>query len=181
MEENAIRQLVPTQLFGPLPQAGFIASNSNDLFHPIPGNPITHTFTLPDVPFNPNPRYHTYNRQPNTLQPSRPLPSISSSYNNPSFTVPPPHTFYNPIPPPPPPVISRSHSQPVYNQFQPHYHAYNALFPNQMPANPLPPCSATPAPSLPHFSKTLPTVAHIPTLTSKHDFFAWDEGVVSLL
>ena len=30
-------------------------------------------------------------------------------------------------------------------------------------------------------SKTLPTVTHIPVLTSKLDFFAWDEGVTSLI
>ena len=30
-------------------------------------------------------------------------------------------------------------------------------------------------------SKTLPTVTHIPLLTSKTDFFAWDEGVTTLL
>ena len=34
---------------------------------------------------------------------------------------------------------------------------------------------------VPSFSKTLPSVAHIPTLTSKLDFFAWDEGITSLI
>ena len=166
--------LVPTQILRPSSQAGIIASNSNNLFHPIPSNPISHTFTLPDVPFNPNPRYHAYNQQTNTLRLSQPLPSTSSSYNNPTFTIPPPPTLHN-SPQitsmgPPPPALPHSHSQPVYNQFQPYYPTYNALFPNQI-ANNFPPHSATPAPPLPPFSRTLPTVAHIPTLTSKHDFF----------
>ena len=34
---------------------------------------------------------------------------------------------------------------------------------------------------LPALSKTLPTVTHIPVLTSKHDFFPWDEGVQALI
>ena len=42
---------------------------------------------------------------------------------------------------------------------------------------PLPSSSPAPATS----SKTLPTVTHITILTSKLDFFAWDEGVTSLI
>ena len=80
--------LGPQQFFRPSSQAGMIALSSDDLFHPIPGNPISHTFTLHDVPFNPNPHYHAYNRQANTVRPLRPLHSISSSYNNPSFVIP---------------------------------------------------------------------------------------------
>ena len=51
--------------------------------------------------------------------------------------------------------------------------------------NPIPPYSGNYISSsplqVPSFSKTLPSVAHIPTLTSKLDFFAWDEGVTSLI
>jgi hypothetical protein len=43
---------------------------------------------------------------------------------------------------------------------------------------PLPSSSPTPVTSS---SKTLPTVTHITILTSKLDFFAWDEGVTSLI
>jgi hypothetical protein len=39
-------------------------------------------------------------------------------------------------------------------------------------------CHSTSSPTT---SKTLPTVSHIPVLTSKSNFFAWDEGVTSLL
>ena len=66
-----------------LPQGGIIASNSNDLFHPVPGIPTTmHTYTLPDVPFNPNPHYHAYTRQLNRI--SRPhQQTLVFGHNNP--------------------------------------------------------------------------------------------------
>lgn len=53
-----------------------------------------------------------------------------------------------------------------------------------MPANQIiNPYQPIPIPplSIPASSKTLPTVSHIPILTSKLDFFAWDEGVTSLI
>ena len=39
----------------------------------------------------------------------------------------------------------------------------------------------SPSPSSVSLSKTLPTVTHIPVLTSKLDFFPWDEGVNALI
>jgi hypothetical protein len=44
---------------------------------------------------------------------------------------------------------------------------------------PPPPLRAT-SPS-PTRSKTLPSVTHVPILTSKHDYFAWDEAVTALI
>ena len=45
--------------------------------------------------------------------------------------------------------------------------------------------ASSPSPSLPpsflSVSKTLPSVAHIPLLTLKHDFFPWDKGVQALI
>ena len=174
------------------PQGGIIASSSDDLFHPVSGIPTTSVYTLPDVPFNPNPHYHAYIQQPNRI--SRPLPTISSSYNNPSFTIPPPpdsnilrnnSLSINPLGPPPPlPPCPRM--LPLYNQHQPYYPTYNAMarsivspspsasLPVLAPSSPL---SLSTSSSL----KPLPSVTHIPLLTSKLDFFAWDEGVTSLI
>ena len=45
--------------------------------------------------------------------------------------------------------------------------------------------ASSPSPSSPpsflSVSKTLPSVAHIPLLTLKHDFFPWDKGVQALI
>ena len=52
------------QQFHPPTQAGIIASNSDDLFYPTTSTgPTSNVFTLPNVPFNPNPQYHAYNRR----------------------------------------------------------------------------------------------------------------------
>lgn len=214
----------------PFSQAGFIASSSDNLFHPVSQNPdvpSTYNFSLPQIP---SPRHRTYN-PPNISR--RPLPYHSplSSYNNPTFAVPPlpqnnhiPSSSINPslgLPPPIPPHIrsqpAYSHFQPAYNHFQPAYNhfqpAYNHFQPaynhfasvppvyqNQplyqpqvpppvlappralAPSPVLPPSStsSSPSPTVPT-SKTLPTVTHIPVLTTKTDFFAWDEGVHALI
>lgn len=76
--------------FCPSSPAGFVASNSDDLFNPTMGGPTLYAFNLPDVPFNPNPHYHAYNRRANTVPRPLPFSMSSSSYNNPSFAVPPP-------------------------------------------------------------------------------------------
>ena len=77
--------------FRSLSQAGFVASNSDDLFYPTSGVPSLYIFNLPDVPHNPNPHY-AYNQTRDL-----PHPSSFSSYNNPSFTIPPPppHVLHN--------------------------------------------------------------------------------------
>lgn len=166
----------------PSSQNGFLASTSDNLFHPVPGGTTSRVFILPNVPLNPNPQYHMYNRRVNT--PLRQIPTHSSSYNNPMFTIPPnrPNIIYNPsvdsgVPPPISPQVC---SQPVHNHFQPYYPGYHPL---QFPLNPLLPTPALPSPShvLPTVSKTLPSVSHISILTSKLDFFTWDEGITSLI
>ena len=217
----------------PTDQAGFMASISDDLFHPVPGNLPSNVFTLPDVPYNPNPRYNV----PRIL----PHPSSLSSYNNPSFVIPPPVNQTG-LPPPTPPVYhntqpayqppqpSYHHSQPTYpnniayhhhpqpvyyhpqpayhppqpayyhpqpayyhpqptyhhppptyHQFQPNNPAYNQFFQNPNPLVQLDdPIPLVPS-GLSSLSKSLPTVSHIPLLTSKSDFPAWDEGVNALI
>ena len=60
----------PVHVAQPLSQAGFIASSSNNLFHPVSNvPPSSYVYSLPTV--SSNPRYHTYN-PPNTFH--RPLP-----------------------------------------------------------------------------------------------------------
>ena len=190
-------------------QGGIIASVSDDLFHPSSHLPTSNTFHLPNVPFNPNPRYNMHTRRG---VPTYPLPH--SSYNNPSFSVPPISSLnlppsVTPLPTnlsphrmgPPPPIPPRSfvpdqhffdyHSQPAYRPFTSHHGVYpttvplpSSFYPSQedhhlyrATSSPFSP-SSSPLHSL---SKTLPTVTHIPILTSKHDFFPWDEGVQALI
>ena len=81
-----------TKRFWEPSQGGIIASVSDDLFHPTSRIPSSNTFCLPDVPFNPNPRYNMHHRHGISMYP---LPH--SSYNNPSFSIPPIHS--NNLPP----------------------------------------------------------------------------------
>jgi hypothetical protein len=168
--------------FQPSSQTGFIASHSDDLFHPASGGPSSNTFNLPDVPFNPNPRYQTYNRAINHPFPTRPLPyPTSSSYNNPSFIVPPRNLEHRHTQPP----RTRSHPVPIQSQpFPPAYiHVQPSLSQPMASYHPVPYSSppTLPSPALPALSKTLPSVTHITLLTSKLDFFAWEEGVSSVI
>jgi hypothetical protein len=209
----------PAPAFPPSSQVPFIASSSDDLFHPDSGGPSFVPYRLPPVPnihaYNPN--YPHFSQIPNNRnhlsQPPRFLPYSPSvsSYNNPNFIIPPPHypqqnyhqnsnqshyqspptnppyhSQYNPLGPPPPippkpsslfPTSSSAYI-PVPNQkFQ-----NSSLSPNPVQyVYCLPPPSTLPAvPSSPP-SKPLPSVSHLPTLTNKYDFFAWDEGVTALL
>lgn len=174
--------------FRPSSQAGFIASDSDDLFHPAPGGPSSRVFHLPDVPLPPHPRFRAYSQSSNTLH-SRPLPhpSAFTSYNNPSFAIPPPlprPTYHTP---PPLPQDARGHLEPS-PPIDPHVHPTSVRntprplhTPIAQPTLTQPTChhhcTSNSSPS----SKTLPSVTHIPLLTSKSDFSAWDEGVTTLL
>ena len=176
-------------------QAGVIASSSDDLFHPATNTvPSSHPYTLPNLPPDPDPRANrAYISRP--ISSSRPLPhpSVFSSYNNPSFTVPPPHSFYTgPVGPPPLPYLP--FAPPIPHQFIPKqpqsfppayaqpFQQSSSSHPLHPPDGPVRPSSAlrTSSPS-PTRSKTLPSVTHIPLLTSKHDYFAWDEAVTALI
>ena len=174
----------------PHPQGGVIASNSDSHFHPVLNDPVpsSYEYYLPDVP----PRFRTSYHSPYTRQ----LPYLSSfsSYNNPTFTIP-PHNPYPSAPPlanmhqmGPPPF----HPSPVpHSQFvppQPSYlHPPPAItqpLPTTYASRPLPPVpslSPSPLSALVSLPKNLPTVTHIPVLTSKNDFFPWDEGVHALI
>jgi hypothetical protein len=186
-------------------QGGVIASSSDNLFHPVSNNPPP-AFNLPDIPSHS--RFRAYNHSPF----SRPLPypSTFSSYNNPSFAVPPQpaRAFYNnihslhthipldhhppnhvpldhhpPIPARISPLPQIDNHQPSHNYFVPPHHPSHQIPPSYHPPVPVPVPSPAPSSSstVHSLSKTLPTVTHIPTLTSKHDFFPWDEGVQALI
>ena len=63
-----------------------------------------------------------------------------------------------------------------------HFYISNSQFPVSHIVNTAPVLAPSPSPSLvATIPKTLPTVTHIPLLTSKANFFAWDEGVTSLI
>ena len=102
---------------------------------------------------------------------------------------------------PPPPIPPRPA---LLDQPLPHYHIqssfasvtrHRTVYPQTIQSPPtyrphqedaclcrVPSPSLSPPPSF-FFtvSKTLPSVAHIPLLTSKHDFFPWDEGIQALI
>jgi hypothetical protein len=172
--------------FQPLPQTGFTASTSDDVFHPAPGGPSSTLFTLSDVPYNPNPRYPSQRPVTHLNRPPLPYRSSFSSYNNPGFNIPPGNLDnYPPVDRGPPPSFSsRPHPHvPIHTEFV--HPAYI-----QRPLNPPPltpacqHCShshSSPSHGLPVLSKTLPSVAHITLLTSKLDFFAWEEGVSAVI
>ena len=180
----------------PSSQRSFIASNSDDLFHPTPGVPSSYIFNLPNIPSNPHPYYNTYayHRNSNSLPRSFPPPSSSTSYNNPSFAIPPPiHNNHSPnflrnnispVRAPPAPRISPFvQRQPAYTQFPPNQPAHIPSFssPNTQIHYYLPHPSLSSPSTLSPVSKALPTTTHIPLLTSKLDFYPWDEGVTTLI
>ena len=110
------------------------------------------------------------------LGPAPPIPSYLPPHVVPSNDV--PHFEHHPS--------GYNHPQPAYMHSQPAPQAtYNHFVPQ--PALPFSnlPLAPSPSPSsssvLPHLSKTLPTVSHISVLTSKQDFFPWDEGVTALI
>ena len=65
-------------------RGNFVASSSDDLFHPTSDIPSSLSFHLPNVPFNPHPHYNAYNQQNCSSLPVNPS---STSYNNPFFSV----------------------------------------------------------------------------------------------
>jgi hypothetical protein len=135
-----------------------------------------------------------------------PYPSSNSSYNNPAFTIPsqnfpqPNTSHFQPpsstvpsyhqqtqythlgspplqVPPQPPLPASPASVPTAYMPFPNH----NSQFPVQYIYY-VPQPSSSPIPFISSStSKALPSVTHIPTLTNKFDFFAWDEGVTALL
>ena len=105
-----------------------------------------------------------------------PISTSNSTYNHPSqlnqqgpSSIPYMQSNYHPVSPAYIPPLNQNP-----------YHNYSFNPPVSFPyAHYAPP----PLPSAPMASmpKALPSVTHIPILTNKHDFFAWDEGVTSLL
>ena len=172
---------------------------------PYAYNPVD-TFNRP-VPYRSpfssynNPAFRVPSKQPHALYNHASLSPVNAPllppppivHPRPSRPPLPPQPQYNPAyihhyPPTynHPPVINQYpqpayNPPPVFNQFpsvqpQPvHQHQpVPVQYVSQLP--PVPVTSPTPS-SL----KALPTVTHIPILTSKADFFAWDEGVNTLI
>lgn len=187
----------PESRFRPSSQVGILASHSDDLFYPTvtQGGPSSQPYTLPNVPAQSSSHSQVHNQQMNTF-PSRHMhhPSSLSSYNNPAFAIPPlspqPLPFYNPL--------SQAHVFPVLNPStvplglrQPQAsppHIYTQL-PHNRPqsvhsvhnhqSNCNHHCNSHFSSHLP--TTTLPTVTHIPLLTFKSDFPAWDDGVTAII
>ena len=184
-------------------------SSSDALLNPVSDNPPPHTYHLPNVPLNP--RFGAYNHSPFSRPLPHPSTFTSYNNPSFVVPPPPPHAFYNHVPSfpqnfplgPPPPLPSRSpmhhqihpsHQPTAYSHPQPAYHQFIPQQPSYLPPPSLPQVSV-PIPPVPipspspsshssssvSLSKTLPTVTHIPVLTSKLDFFPWDEGVHALI
>ena len=136
---------------------------------------------MPSFPHIPVHREHL--SQPPIL-PNR----ATSSYNNPNFVIPPssPHmNDYHRISPSPPfvPHIPHTPSPQPQVSFPPNQPYQQAGLPQPGPVQYvyyIPQPVPSPSPSI-SVSKNLPSVSHIPVLTNEADFFAWDEGVTSLL
>ena len=113
-------------------------------------------------PFIPNqhafqPHFSHFAQPPGIYPQTNPIPP--SYYVNQEGPGMPPHM----IPP------QDVHSHPTYCPHQDESYVSRA------------PSPSSPPPSFLSLSKTLPSVAHIPLLTSKHNFSPWDEGVQALI
>ena len=175
---------------GPSSQAGILASNSDDLFYPVMtrDGPSSQAYTLPNVPPQPHPHFPAHNHH----LPSRYMHHRSSlsSYNNPTFAIPPPPPRDLPYSPSHvfPPASPTLHGPPLGIPTPPIAHQLYAPLPHRPSSihsvhSHLPGCTHCTSHSSSHLptAKTLPTVSHIPLLTSKSDFPAWDEGVMALI
>ena len=188
-----------------------MASSSDDVFHPNQNFPPSVPYRLPEAPpphIHPNYPYYLHipmNREYlSQLQVSHTLPKPpSTSHNNPHFVIPPPR-HVSPIGSPMP-SLSRHHTTtqqnnhflhssmpppsliPLYHHLTGHPGAPPVQYIYDVPQDPpQAPPQAQPQPlhaTVHSVTKALPSVSHlhVPTLTSKADFSAWDEGVTSSL
>ena len=169
-------------------QVHFTASSSDNLFGPTTGGP-SHVppYILPTVP-----DFYRYNEPPQT-------PTVPHSF---------PYHFHPPIAntrlpsydrPPHPPPLHRLHelNQPLPSRYPqpsgspqpyipyPPQHSYLPQGPLQYPLPPVQyiylPAPPEDTPLLAPSSKSLPVITTIHSLNSKSDFYAWDEGVCTLL
>ena len=156
----------------PLPYRSPFSSYNNPTFR-VPSKPphaLYNQAPIPPVnaPFPPPPVPHVHSRS--ALPPQ---PQFEHTYNYPyppTYNLPPIHNQYPQPTYNPPPVFNQfSSTQPAYQQ-----HPIPVQYFNQLPPVPV----TSPVPSS---LKALPTVTHIQILTSKADFFAWDEGVNTLI
>ena len=192
-----------------LAQGGVISSSSDNLFHPPTVVPPSYAYNLPNVPLNP--RFRAANHSPFSRPLPYPSTFTSYNNPGFVIPPPPPHNSSNHVPalprapssgalppiplaPPPvsqapPPVPQHFSSHPVYNVSYPPFIPQQPAYIHPAYDHPLPQHYTYPPSSFPSSpfsaivssSKTLPTVSHIPVLTSKNDFFPWDEGVQALI
>ena len=157
-------------------QVPFTASSSDNLFAPVTNGPSSfHPYILPHVPDPYDPRRFDNHTPSNLPHPSLSLPrlprrSLSHTVSPrihpleyrslPPLNHPPPVFPHNPYPPHP-------SNPPLYHHSPPIQYVY-------LPA---PPSDTSLTPS----SKSLPVISSIHSLNSKSDFYAWDEGVCTLL
>jgi hypothetical protein len=129
--------------------------------------PPTEPIFDPSGPPPPLPSYNT--RPPNTYHSQAQPTYIHQPVHNPQ-----PAYIHQPIHNPQPTYIQPS--LPYVHPPPPHTY-------QPVPFYPIPQYQrvTTPLPSSFSYSKPLPSVTHIPVLTSKHDFSAWDEGVTLLI
>jgi len=163
----------------PAPRYPFIASSSDDLFHPTVNRPLNQPYFLPSPPVHHETPFNTA-----YIHPSDTFERISSF--PPNFRDPPPHLQPPPIP---------HNTRPRVLPFETRHQAQFSFQPQPVPVAPVfypsahqpqyvycVPPSVYPSPSSSqHFPKALPSVSHISLLNSKTDFYSWDEGVTSLL
>ena len=171
-------------------QVPFTASHSDDLFAPATGGPSHFPpYILPTIPELPRrpvahhsptlvppfPRDTRSSRVPLSFPPfyhRTPLPH----HDEPLHPVPP--RIYAPFPHPlPQPPLADHLPYPIHPPYDPHTPLHYQNPPIQYVYVPTPPSDT----SLPSPSKSLPVITTIHSLNSKSDFFAWDEGVCTLL
>ena len=179
-------------------QVPFVASHSDDLFAPATGSHSRNLpYILPTVPDFYRPRQneqitpmitYPFPHNNNRSLPNAPLPFPLSSYNRTPepYPRPLPRVYPQPDmrpPPPVPPYIPQHHFPQLYLPFS-SVPSSQSHVPGQL--NPQIQYVYVPAPSsdtsfLAPASKSLPVITSIHSLNSKTDFYAWDEGVCTLL
>ena len=175
------------------PQVPFTASYSDDLFAPATGGPsFPQPYVLPSLSDTLHHPHHNAQQTPTVIQQFPPpiphlphIPCIPPSYNRPSFSHSSP-TPYQRVRNPLPDVNQLPHHTAYHHlpyvplPSQPHLH-HGLPHPYQLPIQYVyipTPQDISPLPSLP---KSLPIISTIHSLNNKSDFYAWDEGVCTLL
>ena len=174
----------------------FTVSNSDDVFTPTSGGHTPHPmFFIPNtLPFHNN---TAYNHIPDNFHtPTTQFPCHFICDTTPHLPSPPPlppHIHPSNLPCIHTPILHQGHppqtTAPNFPHFSPGLmHQYPPYFQSQHPVpiqyvylpSPLHP-TVPDTTILPSASKSLPVITSIPILNLKTDFYAWDEGISTLL